>query len=79
MIKNIVENSNFGNENKEEDFWKDFYKIDFFPGNSNNRINIIFKDSTRIAVNVITPLEVKMKDLLKSFHIKLQIYGQYLS
>ena len=43
LIKNLVENSNFENKDKKDDeFWKDFYKIDFFPGYSNNRINIAF-------------------------------------
>ena len=27
---------------------------------------------------MIAPLEVQMKDLLKFFHINLQIYGQYI-
>ena len=79
LIKNLVENSNFGNQNKEENgFWKNFYNIDFFPGYSNNRINIIFCNSSGVNINMVAPLEVKRKDLLKFFHIKLQIYGQYI-
>ena len=59
-------------------FGKDFYKIDFFPGYSDNRINIIFSDTSGVKINMVVPLEVQMKDLLKLFHIKLQIYGQLI-
>ena len=80
LIKNLVENSSFENKDKKNDeFWKDFYiKIDFFPGYSNNRINIVFCNTGGIKINMVAPLEVQMKDLLKFFHINLQIYGQYI-
>ena len=79
LIKNLVENSNFENKDKKNDeFWNDFCGVDFFPGYSDNRINIVFCNTGGIKINMVAPLEVKMKDLLKIFHIKLQIYGQLI-
>ena len=79
MLKTMIENSDFGNDNKEkEEPLKDFLDIDFFPGYDGKRVNVIFSDSRGIKMNIITPLTAKVKDLINTFHITLQIYGKYI-
>ena len=77
MIKNMIENQNFGNNKQSNEFFKKFWEIDFFPGMDGERINIIFEDPRGTKLNMITPLDVKMKELFQLFHIKLQIYGKF--
>ena len=77
MIKSMIENSDFENDNKEENMLNGLGEIDFFPGNNGQKINVVFEGSG-IIINMITPLDVKMKDLLSAFHIKLQIYDKYI-
>ena len=78
MIKSMIENSDFENDNKEENILNEFYEIDFFSGNNGQKINVVFEDNRGCKINMITPLDVKMKDLLSAFHIKLQIYDKYI-
>ena len=79
MIKNMIENSDFENENKEKtNRFKDITEIDFFPGYHGQKINVIFSDTTGIKINIITPFNAKVKDLLRAFHTSLQIQGKYL-
>ena len=51
-------------------------KIDFFPRYKGKKLNIFFENSSGIKINIITPNDCKMKDLLTIFHIKLQMYGE---
>ena len=78
MIKSMIENADFENDNNEENKLKDFCRIDFFPGNYGQKINVVFEDNRGSKINMITPLDVKMKDLLSAFHIKLQIFDKYI-
>ena len=71
MIKSMIENADFENDNNEENKLNEFYEIDFFPGNYGQKINVVFEDNRGSKINMITPLDVKMKDLLSAFHIKL--------
>ena len=79
MIQNMVDNSNYGNNSKNNTFWNEFGEVDFFPAMSGKRINVIFKDATGMVVNMVTPLDAKMKELLELFYIKLQIYGKLMN
>ena len=81
MIKSMIENADFENDNNEENKLNEFYEIDFFPGNYGQKINVVFEDyrGSKIKINMITPLDVKMKDLLSAFHIKLQIFDKYIT
>ena len=78
MIKSILENSNnnnLENINKTNTIYDEMYDIDFFPGKEGKKINVIFeKGYTKI--NVITPSDATMKELLNAFYIKFQIYGK---
>ena len=79
MIKAMIENSDFGNNNKEKDVpLKDFLDIDFFPEYDGQRVNAIFSNTKGYKINIITPLKAKVKDLINAFHITLQIYGKYV-
>ena len=79
MIKAMIENSDFGNNNKEKDVpLKDFLDIDFFPEYDDHRVNAIFSNTRGYKINIITPLKAKVKDLINAFHITLQIYGKYI-
>ena len=78
MIKSMIENSDFENDNKEENMLNGFGEIDFFSGNNGQKINVVFEDNRGYKINMITPLDVKMKDLLSAFHIKLQIYDKFI-
>ena len=78
MIKSMIENSDFGNDNNKTDGpLKNFLDIDFFPGYDGQRINVTF-DSSEIKLNMHVPLNVKIKDLIRAFHVTLQIYGKYV-
>ena len=78
MIKSILENSNnnnLENINKTNNIYDEMYDIDFFPGKEGKKINVIFeKGYTKI--NVITPSDATMKELLNAFYIKFQIYAK---
>ena len=79
MIKAMIENSDFGNNNKEKDVpLKNFLDIDFFPEYDGQRVNAIFSNTKGYKINIITPLKAKVKDLINAFHITLQIYGKYV-
>ena len=79
MIKEMIENSDFGNNNKEKDVpLKNFLDIDFFPEYDGQRVNAIFSNTKGYKINIITPLKAKVKDLINAFHITLQIYGRYV-
>ena len=79
MIKEMIENSDFGNNNKEKDVpLKNFLDIDFFPEYDGQRVNAIFSNTKGYKINIITPLKAKVKDLINAFHITLQIYGKYI-
>ena len=79
MIKEMIENSDFGNNNKEKDVpLKNFLDIDFFPEYDGQRVNAIFSNTKGYKINIITPLKAKVKDLINAFHITLQIYGKYV-
>ena len=75
MIKSMIENSDFKNDKEDKkDIINDFYEIDFFPGYQGRRINVVFNgQSTGNRINMITPVNVKMKDLINAFYIKNQI------
>ena len=53
----------------------DLSEINFFPRYKGEIINIFFQDNTGIKINIATPYDAQMKDLLTIFHIRLQIYG----
>ena len=71
MIKTMIENSNQQNQ-----FNFDLSNIDLFPGNTGEKINVIFEYDSFTIITVITPLDAKMKDLLKAFYIKFQLYAK---
>ena len=69
MIKNIL------NSMKNE-MEKKFLNIDLFPSdNKENMMNVIFEGDDGTKINIVSPKDVKMKELLKIFYIKLQIYS----
>ena len=80
MIKSMIENSDFKNDKEDKkDIINDFYEIDFFPRYQGRRINVLFTDQlTGNRINMITPVNIKMKDLINAFYIKNQIYEKYI-
>ena len=60
-------------EIKEERTW------DYFPGNKNKRINIIFELPNGAKSNIPTPVNIKIKDLLLAFCKKLNIDKNFLN
>ena len=50
--------------------------INFFPGYKCRKTNVTFQDSSGIRINIVAPIDAKMKELLNVFHIRLQIYGK---
>ena len=76
LIKSKIENSNSGYNNINNDKLEELYGIDFFPLRKGSRINVIFKDSSGITINIVTPSDVTIIELLEAFYIKLQIYGK---
>lgn len=79
MIKSILENSNnnLGNIAQKSNLYDEIADIDLFPGKWGKKINVIFKHETsKIKINVITPSDATIKELLVIFYIKLQIYGK---
>ena len=67
MIKNML-------YNKKNEIEKKLQNIDFFQDDDRTKkINVLFKGHNGSIVNVIAPKDVKMKELLKTFCIKLQI------
>ena len=74
LIKNMIENSNFGNDNQQNNkIDEEMGKIDFFPGKKGKKINVIFEWDPTDRINIITPLDITMKELLEGFYIKYQI------
>ena len=71
-MKSMIQNDNFNKKNK---FYELINDLDFFPAYEGRKINIIFSNES-IKINVVTPLNCKIKELLNAFHIKLQIYGK---
>ena len=67
MIKNIL-------YNMKNEMEKKLLNIDFFQGDDRvEKINVLFKGDDGSIINIIAPKNVKMKELLKTFFIKLQI------
>ena len=76
LIKNIIENSNFSDDNqKNNKFYKEISKIDFFPGKMGGKINVIFEYGPLNMINIVAPLDATVKELLVGFYIKYQIYA----
>ena len=71
-IKNNILKSLMQNPMKSK---LDLTEINFFPRYKGKIINIFFEDNTGIKINIATPNDAQMKDLLTIFHIRLQIYG----
>ena len=76
MIKTMIENSNFGNDNQQSLFNHYLANIDLFPGNTGRKINVIFEDDSLTKLIVCTPTDAKMSELLKVFYIKYQLYAK---
>ena len=53
MIKSMIENADFENDNNEENKLKDFCQINFFPGNYGQKINVVFEDNRGSKINMI--------------------------
>ena len=77
MIKTMIENSNFGNDNQLSLFNSDLANIDLFPGNTGKKINVIFEDDSLTKLAVVAPIDAKMSELLKAFYIKFQFYAKF--
>ena len=76
LIKTKIENPNSGYNNINNDKLEELFGIDFFPLRKDGRINVIFKDASGIALNIIAPSDITVIELLEAFYIKLQIYGK---
>ena len=55
-----------------------FNNIDYFPGNNNQRYDIIFVLATGLQKIIKTPIDVKVKDLLLTFARAVKIDTNYL-
>ena len=55
-----------------------FNNIDYFPGNNNQRYDIIFELATGLQKIIKTPIDVKVKDLLLTFARAEKIDTNYL-
>jgi len=47
--------------------------VDYFPGNNNRRINIGFDKPNSLCINIIVPINIKVKDLLLTYANKMEI------
>ena len=77
MIKSMIENIDFENDNNEENKLKDFCRIDFFPGNYGQKINVVFEDNRGSKINMII-LIVKffeLNDVFKTKNYQLSDYS----
>jgi len=45
--------------------------VDYFPGNKNERINIMFSNPDGSVINIIVPIDIKIKDLLSAYAKKM--------
>jgi hypothetical protein len=71
MNNEVIKNMLLNMKNEME---KKLLNIDFFPGDDRiKKINVLFKGDDGSIINIIAPKNVKMKELLKTFCIKLQI------
>ena len=83
-IKNIIANPNFEVDNSYEDMldqknyiYKIINEIDFFPNYKGEKIIIFFnKDSDNFNIQMNIPKDTPIKEVLKAFYIKLQIFGK---
>ena len=67
MIKNMLNNMKNTMEKK-------LLNIDFFPCDDRvNKMNVLFKGVDGSIINVIAPIDVRIKELFKIFYIKYQI------
>ena len=73
LMKALLQKKN--NDNNNSNLYDLSGSIDFFPRYKGKKINVIFQ-SQYGGINIITPQDCKMKDLLDVFHIKLQMYGK---
>ena len=73
IMKSMIQNQDMDKNNSLDDI---INNIDYFPLYEGKKINVIFKSDNGISINVIAPLNCKMKELLTVFYIKLQIYGK---
>ena len=73
MIKTLIENSNFGNNNQQSLYNSDIANLDFFPGNTGRKINVIFEYDRFTKLTIIAPIDAKMSELFKAFYIKFQL------
>ena len=49
--------------------------VDFFPGKSNNKNNILFENTNGFKTNMIVPIDVKMSELFSAFFRKIKLMG----
>ena len=47
--------------------------VDYFPGNNNPRINVGFDKPNSLYINIIAPIDIKVKDLLLTYAKKMEI------
>ena len=73
IMKSMIQNQDSDKNNSLIDI---INNIDFFPLYEGKKVNVIFKNSDGISINVIAPISCKMKELLTVFYIMLQIYGK---
>ena len=80
-IKNIINNQNLDPDNSYEDIldhkqyvYNLINEIDFFLGYKQEKINIIFNTNFDFGIPMNVPKDVPIKEMLKAFYIKLQIF-----
>ena len=71
MIKNMIKNSDFSNNIKENEFNK-LYDIDFFPRRKGEKINGIFEKDPLTKIFIICPSDAKINEVLDAFFVRLQ-------
>ena len=48
-------------------------EVDYFPGNKNERINILFERPDGFRINIVVPIDIKIKDLILAYAKKMGV------
>ena len=80
-IKNIIDNPNLEDDNSYEDIldhkqyaYKLINEVDFFPDYKQEKIHIKFFFNSDFAFSMNVPKDAPIKEILKAFYIKFQIF-----
>ena len=68
---NIIEMNSQNNQIKQRE--EELKYVDYFPENKNERINIMFRNPNDLIINIVVPIDVKIKDLLLVYSKKMGI------